>query len=1763
MRKIYLHIFILLLIVSVGSAYAADIPVHVREMAASFFAADKVVASPSGKSQKIIAESNQIESVYVSHDSVSNPVYVLQKEGRGYVVIADNDKESSIVGYADKNLLDTESLPETFSALLRMYEQGMPVQQTGMMQAISAAEPVVAPMLDIAGIHLNQYVHEEAGSCPSGCVATALVQIMAYHKYPQQGVGSHCYTDNKYGEQCADFENTTYNWNQPTDDDFKLLSRQVGVAMEMQYCFDSNGSAPGASNYISNFSQHFAYHIIQIHNPKNEYVYMELNQGRPMYLELWGDPGHALVIDGYDTNGFLHLNFGWGGSYDGYFLMNTNLKLEGLNYGTNMANVAFISPQPFVMQESDSLSMMQINAQLNKWDVNTSMTTWRGVRVVAGRVVELDLTEGYGVHQQIPEEIGQLDQLFSLKITGNMKGYVPASIFAMPQLRTLMINSYTDTLDTPFPSTIGLMTHLEELDLTRCMSGSLPEELGNLKKLKVLKMWANKLTGGIPGSLTDLLQLRNLNLPENQLSGIIPDSISKLKELVTLDLSNNKFTGTIPESIGELTNLRVLNLSRNQLEGSIPQSFRNLSKIMELYLYSNQLAGDLSPVFDSLPELYTLTLQLNKFNSFPDQVGFLPNLTILNLGNNQIERLPESFGKLSELHDLVLSNNKISDLPISFSRLGNLYGLDLSGNRLTTIPFALLNFTKLNRLDLSHNQLTRIPEVLKMLTPSELYLNNNQMSGPIPLELLCRKFAGFSLKGNRFVYQDIPRSDSILNPVQEQQPVPLLADSFGLMPGDTLHLRALAIISRTSPHDLYNWYAYDPADPYSNALLIMTDSVLKLEGTPEMFNKRIYCVITNQNPPEYDFKNGLMLASLNSLMTDTFSMKRWTEQEYLDDLYQTKVLNSELVKGNDITNRFVTLISPWDVRGVQQWQGSLDQQNWFDLSPDMNQVELKNNLESVQDKELVLFPKTTAYYRNVLLESNCHPRYSDTIKVVPYGKVINDTTVNLSGGFKTVDLDSLEITLPMDLLEGEVRMTVIESDQFPAMPDSVIRHSLIYDVHLDQASKFDKPLIIRFKNFDKAGFDPMKLENYRPAYFDEKLQEWVFYDNASIDSKDTTLTFMTDHLTKLAWFELAHAGYTHRFTNERVNVYYNNEAAYMNTISILYDPKAAIAPNPWYDNNIDPENDGTPYMVQDIAYYTKEVIDAFIAKGLQHPSLRFNVYLKTLGSAAGMTDAGTYLAGRGHIYIDPDVATNMKDDIKGKREYLKSVIAHEYMHFTQDYYMTVMLTNYFWMEATAPLADRIVWPEKEDLETPEPEQLLSEALETNLNENSIFDILSKPWYNSMNIPIVSKLAGSGQTADMNLASLFLHYMRSYRPGKKLDPVELLKQTPYFSSWVGYLDDFIKSNLSDGDAEVNIGTEYDRYVRFLYEGSMTGFNVFNQDKNPDADPLKYLRANYKSFVNKYIRFKDDETKINEPVNFSFGNLSSKMVQIYNMNSYQRMLIKYYRKSKPENISVYTGIYNSDKKLMEWTDVSKKDTITVLAGLYDPSKPNLNDYMTYILFVNKNTGDILNTSVADEMECYPLPDLKFFDGLLFAHKGTATGLPIHTIEETTELQILFGGGEGATFGPSIYRVYASDFNSNMSFNQQITDSTLIVNANSEIINQHMVYNFIKGTLNITHSMRLNNGTYEFEEDFSGSFANVLLKSNGHNKWTANRYSFSTNNSTETRACIKNFQYKFKSIRPYVDGEGVPQTEEESQTYVSTAYPWEDIAVYLMFY
>lgn len=121
--------------------------------------------------------------------------------------------------------------------------------------------------------------------------------------------------------------------------------------------------------------------------------------------------------------------------------------------------------------------------------------------------------------------------------------------------------------------------------------------------------------------------------------------------------------------------------------------------------------------------------------------------------------------------------------------------------------------------------------------------------------------------------------------------------------------------------------------------------------------------------------------------------------------------------------------------------------------------------------------------------------------------------------------------------------------------------------------------------------------------------------------------------------------------------------------------------------------------------------------------------------------------------------------------------------------MSMIINNYFWQEAAAPLGGRMIW-NTTDLPLSEPEMLINQGLSPSKGNKTIFEILASSWFNDYNLPVVSKLASN--SADYNLASLFLHYMQNYRHGTTLDAAVLLKETSYFDTWLGYLESYIKS-----------------------------------------------------------------------------------------------------------------------------------------------------------------------------------------------------------------------------------------------------------------------------------------------------------------------------------------------------------------------------------
>ncbi|MCM1095376.1 MAG: C10 family peptidase, partial [Terasakiella sp.] len=208
--------------------------------------------------------------------------------------------------------------------------------------------PAVAPKLTTMWDQLQPYNEQtpfHSGlPCPTGCVATALAQIMNWHRWPLQPVGTKEYVADYVGRLSIDFSRITFDWDKMLDRYYvyspeeniyavSTLMKAAGYASEMSYHQRSSGAqgfkAAGA------LIEHFGYNRSLSLERREWYgieewedlVYAELTENGPVYYEGTGDGGgHAFVCDGYDdATGFFHFNWGWSGSGDGYY------RLSALN----------------------------------------------------------------------------------------------------------------------------------------------------------------------------------------------------------------------------------------------------------------------------------------------------------------------------------------------------------------------------------------------------------------------------------------------------------------------------------------------------------------------------------------------------------------------------------------------------------------------------------------------------------------------------------------------------------------------------------------------------------------------------------------------------------------------------------------------------------------------------------------------------------------------------------------------------------------------------------------------------------------------------------------------------------------------------------------------------------------------------------------------------------------------------------------------------------------------------------------------------------------------------------------------------------------------------------------------------------------------------------------------------------------------------------------------------------------------------------------
>ena len=314
-------------------------------------------------------------------------LYVFNKPDGGWVIVSADDQSTTILGYSDQGTFDgtKENVAYFMDYYAQTIANARPLTDEEKAQRKASAprrakkapeqETDVEPLLEIDTIKWNQnspwndmcpidrYSGEHSAT---GCVATAAAMVMRFWKWPNQGIGEYSYVWNNkfdYDETVnhpiagfdtvlyANFGATTYDWdnilaqykkdkyNTTQAEAVALLNYHVGVICRMDYGgYAVGGSGSGGHTAGLGMINFFRYKAIRHFSQGDDcdfdtiakYFSLDLHEGRPVMMG--GAPrsgsgsGHAFVCDGmkdFDGEMLYHINWGWGGQSDGYFVLTT------------------------------------------------------------------------------------------------------------------------------------------------------------------------------------------------------------------------------------------------------------------------------------------------------------------------------------------------------------------------------------------------------------------------------------------------------------------------------------------------------------------------------------------------------------------------------------------------------------------------------------------------------------------------------------------------------------------------------------------------------------------------------------------------------------------------------------------------------------------------------------------------------------------------------------------------------------------------------------------------------------------------------------------------------------------------------------------------------------------------------------------------------------------------------------------------------------------------------------------------------------------------------------------------------------------------------------------------------------------------------------------------------------------------------------------------------------------------------------------------
>lgn len=358
MYRIITTLFVALVSVTCGNASPVDQSAAAK-VASSFLHSKAAGFSSANWQQGGIADVKPIIQG-------QNFAWAVNFDKGGFVLVSADDAARPIMGYAFSGSFNPSQMPPVVAEWMQFYGRQindlrenniLPTDEItrewdellkGLSGNSRGGDREVAPLLTTTwdqGARYNGLCPEAEGGpggrVYSGCVATAMSQIINYWRYPQQGTGSHGYYSD-YGYLFVDFGSSTYNYNEmnatiggEANHEMAEIQYHCGVAVDMMY--SPNGSGAYSNDAADALKNYFGYNSTLQLEYKDDYsntawadlLKSNLDNGWPMYYHGFGSGGHAFNVDGYQGTDYFHFNWGWSGSFNGYFY------LSNLNPGGN------------------------------------------------------------------------------------------------------------------------------------------------------------------------------------------------------------------------------------------------------------------------------------------------------------------------------------------------------------------------------------------------------------------------------------------------------------------------------------------------------------------------------------------------------------------------------------------------------------------------------------------------------------------------------------------------------------------------------------------------------------------------------------------------------------------------------------------------------------------------------------------------------------------------------------------------------------------------------------------------------------------------------------------------------------------------------------------------------------------------------------------------------------------------------------------------------------------------------------------------------------------------------------------------------------------------------------------------------------------------------------------------------------------------------------------------------------------------------------